>query len=102
MITVSSKQDFKHAILSGADEINVADPELAKWVVIAHAIKQTAWAIAIVLIAAGLYSMLATVGTAAPASALVSGLAASAVGVSGASAMVSLGLVLGGVSGPAL
>lgn len=99
MVTANSKQSFKDGILSGADEIKVTDPELARWVVAAHSIKQVAWAAAIVLIGAGLYSMLATAGASAPAAAGLTGVAAGVVGLGGASAMVGLGLALGGVSG---
>jgi hypothetical protein len=98
MVTANSKQSFKDGILSGADEIKVTDPDLAKWIVAAHAIKQVAWSIAIVLIGAGLYSMLASAGSTVPAAAALTGVAASVVGISGAGAMVGLGLALGGVS----
>ena len=99
MTTVKSKQSFKNAVLSGEEEIKVDDPELAKWLVAIHAIKQLAWAAAIVLIAAGIYGTLATGGTAAPAALGFTAAASGIVGMSGATAMVGLGLALGGVSG---
>lgn len=98
MVTVNSKQAFKEGLLSGEDEIRVEDPQLAKWVVVIHGIKQTLWGIAIVIVAAGLYVLLATGGVGAP-EAGVAGLAATGVvGVSGATAMVGLGIALGGIA----
>ena len=99
MTTVKSKQSFSKAVLSGEEEIKVDDPQLAKWLVAIHAIKQLAWAAAIVLIAAGLYVALASGGTAAPASLAITAAASGIVGIGGATAMVGLGLALGGVTG---
>lgn len=99
MVTVKSKQSLKVAILSGEDEIRVDDPELAKWIIAIHAIKQIAWSIAIVSIAAGLYTLIGTGGLGAPATVGLTATAAGVVGFSGASGMVGLGIALGGVSG---
>ena len=99
MVTVKSKHSFKNAILSGEEEITVDNPELAKWLVIIHAIKQLAWTAAIILIAAGIYSTLASGGAAAPATLGITAAASGFVGVSGATAMFGLGLALGGVAG---
>lgn len=99
MVTVKSKQSLKGAIFSGEDEIKVDDPELAKWIVAIHGIKQVAWSIAIVSVAAGLYTLIGTGGAGAPATAGFAALTAGTVGVSGAGAMVGLGLALGGVAG---
>ena len=96
--TVKSKQSFKNAVLSGEEEIKVDEPELAKWLVAVHAIKQLAWAVAIILIASGIYSILASGGVATPGAVGLTALATGVVGVSGATAMVGLGLALGGVA----
>lgn len=95
MVTSKSKQSLKDAVLRGEDEIKVDDPELAKWVVAAHAIKQLAWSAAIVLIAAGLYTLLGTGGAGAPVSAGLTASAAAIVGGAGAVAMIGLGTALG-------
>jgi hypothetical protein len=97
--TVKSKQSFKRAVLSGEEEIKVDEPELAKWLVAVHAIKQLAWTVAIVLVATGIYSALASGGAAAPGALGATALATGVVGVGGATAMVGLGLALGGVAG---
>lgn len=99
MVTVKSKQSFRECVISGEDEIRVENPELAKWVVAAHAIKQVAWAAAIVLVSAGIYSLLATGGASGSASAALVGLTAGIVGFSGATAMVGLAITLGGIAG---
>ncbi len=99
MITVKSKHSFKKAVLSGEEEIKVDDPELAKWLLAIHAIKQFAWAAAIVLIAGGIYGTLASGGTAAPVALGLTAAASGIVGVSGATAMIGLGIALGGVTG---
>jgi hypothetical protein len=99
MVTAKTKQSFKDSILKGEDEITVDNPELAKWVVLIHGIKQLAWSIAIVAVAAGLYTLLATAGASAPATAGLIASASAFVGFSGASAMVGLGLALGGATG---
>ncbi len=99
MVTVKSKQSFKNAVLTGEDEIKVEDPQLAKWIVIIHGIKQFAWAVAIVSVAVAIAILIGSGGTGAPASALVSGPAAIAVGSGGIAAMVGLGVTLGGVAG---
>ncbi|SUI79527.1 hypothetical protein [Shewanella baltica] len=99
MVTVKSKQSFKGAILSGEDEIKVDDPELAKWIIAIHAIKQLAWCAAIVVVAAGLYTLIGTGGVGAPITAGLTASAAGIVGLSGATAMVSLGVTMGGITG---
>jgi len=99
VVKVTSNQELKGAILSGEDVIEVDDPDLAEKIVRVHAIKQYAWSIAIVSIAAGITFKLVTGGVGAPATfALTSG-AAAIVGPSAAYSMVSLALTLGGVTG---
>ncbi|MBL4829462.1 MAG: hypothetical protein JKY55_06205 [Aliivibrio sp.] len=99
MVTVKSKQSLNGAIFSGEDEIRVEDPKLAKWIIAIHAIKQVAWSIAIVVIAAGIYTLIGTGGVGAPATAGLTAAATSIVGFSGASGMIGLGLALGGIKG---
>ncbi|EGQ9194737.1 hypothetical protein KIP00_16685 [Vibrio sp. B513a] len=99
MVTVKSKQSLKGAIFSGEDEIKVDDPELAKWIIAIYAIKQVAWCAAIVVVAAGLYTLIGTGGVGAPITAGLTASAAGIVGFSGASAMVGLGVAMGGIAG---
>ncbi|EKA6057187.1 MULTISPECIES: hypothetical protein [Vibrio harveyi group] len=99
MVTVKSKQSLKGAIFSGEDEIKVDDPELAKWIIAIYAIKQVAWCAAIVVVAAGLYTLIGTGGMGAPITAGLTASAAGIVGFSGASAMVGLGVAMGGIAG---
>ena len=111
MVTVKSKQSFKDGIASGEDEIRVENPELAKWIVLIHGIKQPAWAVSIVLVGAGIYSTLAapatggsTVPIAAAADALALGIlgasaGSAAAGAASISAMLGIGITLGGVTG---
>ena len=99
LITVKSKQSLKGAIFSGEDEIKVDDPELAKWIIAIYAIKQLAWCAAIFVVAAGLYTLIGTGGLGAPVTAGLTASAAGIVGLSGASAMVGLGVAMGGVAG---
>jgi len=99
MVHVKSKQAFKDSVLSGEDEIRVDDPELAKWIVIIHGIKQFAWSCAIIMVAAGIYSLLSSAGTAAPATVGFTAVSTGIVGLSGFSAMIGLGMVFGGVAG---
>lgn len=102
MVTIKSKQSFKAALFAGEDEIKVDDPQLAKWVVIIHGIKQFAWCVGIVLISGGIYTLLVSGGTAAPATAAGFASAAAIVGTGGATAMVALGMALGVTSLKAL
>ncbi|HCG7136977.1 TPA: hypothetical protein NJ337_004624 [Vibrio parahaemolyticus] len=99
MVTVKSKQSLKGAIFSGEDEIKVDDPELAKWIIAIYAIKQVAWCAAIVVVAAGLYTLIGTGGVGAPITAGLTASAAGIVGFRGASAMVGLGVAMGGIAG---
>jgi len=99
LVTVKSKQSLKGAIFSGEDEIKVDDPELAKWIIAIYAIKQVAWCAAIVVVAAGLYTLIGTGGMGAPITAGLTASAAGIVGFSGASAMVGLGVAMGGIAG---
>jgi hypothetical protein len=107
MVEVRTKQGLKRAILSGEDEIKIINPKLEKWILLIHGIKQAAWAVAIVMVAAGITTAIvitaASGGVAAPVAG-ASGLAATGgaalvVGIPAAIAMVSLGIALGGVSG---
>ena len=120
MVKVTSKQSFKNAILSGEEEIQVDNPELAKWIVAVHAMKQGAWCIAILLISTGVAAGIvltvssggAAAGGAAAGGAAISGLTAgigatngllssiaATTGLSGAVTLIGLGATLGGIAG---
>ncbi|WP_345992384.1 hypothetical protein [Sulfurimonas sp. HSL-1716] len=102
MVEVKSKQTLKDAILSGEDEIKVDNPELEKWIILIHGIKQVTWSVAICLVAAGIYSLLATPatgGSTTPVSAIAAGGVSVLIGMPAAIAMISLGVVMGGIVG---
>lgn len=107
MVEVKTKQELRNAILHGEDEIKVDNPKLEKWIIIIHGIKQGAWAVAILMVAAGITAAIIIIagsgGTGAPVGAVslvaATGGASTVVGMSAAIAMVGLGIALGGVNG---
>jgi len=107
MIEVKTKQELKNAILSGADEIKVDNPELERALLRIFAIKQYAWSAAIVLVGGGISAAIVIFAASAGAGSPVStglvmstaGGAATIVGLPAATAMISLGIVMGGVAG---